>query len=128
MLHPEQGIQNPQIMHPGRDWSIGLLIMLAVVSACVTWSANMYFSYRDISISNEFTDDTATTVYRETLVQSVLSTMQARAEEYTSLVTEGGVTAKVEEVVIEQATTTPSVSEEGVVEDEVLATTTEEGV
>lgn len=66
-------LRSLQIMHPHREWGIGLLIATLIFVGSGVWSAKNYLLYRNFSFNNDFKTETDPVVYRETLVKSALS-------------------------------------------------------
>lgn len=79
------GAHNLQIMHPTRDWTIGLVVGLVIFIVSVTWSSQTYLKYRVVSVGEHNTEQTEIVVYRESLVKDTLAEFAAREEQYRSL-------------------------------------------
>jgi hypothetical protein len=67
-----QRSQNPKIIHPSRDWIIGVLFALVVFGVSTGWSAHTYLQYRDVSITYDNTNDSEVIVYRESMVKKAI--------------------------------------------------------
>ena len=100
-------LRDPQLMHPDREWAIGLAVAVLIFSLCGLWSIHSYLKNRTVSAIA--VEDTSTTVvYRESVVKDTLAVIAARDATLTQLTT--GLQAPV--VVPEEvATTTPAASE-----------------
>jgi len=110
-FHHQPRVQRIKLMHPNRDWLIGLLLGVALMVGMGSWSAYIYFDQREaISLSN--TDIVADApLYRADLVDQALAEFTKRAEVFNEL------------------SRTPVVAptpETDLVSDESTATTTEE--
>jgi hypothetical protein len=84
ILRSPKGVRSPKVIHPEREWLIGLTIGAVGFSVSVAWAVHEYALYRDITI----TDYTATeqiVVYRENMVKDSLDMFTQRAEEHQSL-------------------------------------------
>jgi hypothetical protein len=66
------GPTKPKIMHPGRDWWIGIFIALVLFIGASAWSANTYLSYRHLTVNAETTEAVQPMVYRASMVASAL--------------------------------------------------------
>jgi hypothetical protein len=65
-------LRSLQIMHPNREWGIGLLLAVLIFAGSGIWSAKTYLSYRNFSVDEDVEIETSTVVYRETLVENAL--------------------------------------------------------
>lgn len=116
VLHPKRKVRSPQLMHPTRDWWIGLCIAIAFFSVSSAWSAVTYLQYREIAHTGEEADEIDIVVYRESLVNASLAEFEARAERYNALLA-GAITEtmlereRIIEIEESPATTTEPVSE-----------------
>ena len=70
-------LHDPQLMHPEREWSIGLLVAVMLFIGAASISAYTYFSNQAIDME-AVEDTTKDTVYRESLVKEVLNTINER--------------------------------------------------
>ena len=86
-LHPEkkQFIDN-QIMHPDREWSIGLLIGFFVCVSGVIWSLYIFDFYKTIEVENVEVD-ASPVVYRASVVDEALKDFADRENIYNGLLT-----------------------------------------
>jgi hypothetical protein len=80
-------LRDPQLMHPEREWAIGLGIALLLFILAAAISVYTYFKNQSINV--EVNGDTATeVVYRESLVDEVLATISNREQTLQSLKTD----------------------------------------
>jgi hypothetical protein len=115
ILKSDRGVQNPKLMHPAREWGIGVLSGLLVLAASAAWSANTYVSYRNNANINNSSVDSEVIIYRALQVETALKTFSDRNERYGSFV--GGNNnlpgeEPVLEVEIDLSTSTEEVSDE----------------
>ena len=95
-------LHDQQLMHPEREWVIGLIV--SVFLFLITASVSVYIYFKNQTINVEVAaEDTEKTVYRESLVEEALTIIRGREEKLRSLNKEI-VPAEIEEV--ESATTT----------------------
>jgi hypothetical protein len=102
----KKGLSDPRIMHPEREWAIGLGAMVVVFLLSAYWSSQMYLKNRDVTSVELSSDETVT--YREAIVRDVLQRFQGRKNTYSQLT---GDTRTTQETPIEVATTTPQAVE-----------------
>lgn len=109
-LRPEkkQFIDN-NIMHPEREWLIGILVGVVIFVSGLVWGLHTYNFYRNIEI---VTYESEAVVYRASLVEETLRDFAKREEIYNELLTKN---KTVEAVVFEedviQATSSTSTTE-----------------
>lgn len=125
-----RGLRDPQLMHPNREWGIGLLVAVLIFTISAVWSAQTYMKYKDASINLVEPVTENMQVYRAAMIDAALekfSERQAANELFTKRVAaERVMNEEAEEGGGGQATTTvENVSEEDKVN---TATTSEEGV
>lgn len=100
-------LRDPQLMHPDREWAIGLGVAVLIFSLCGLWSIHAYLKNRTVTALPD-EDIAGTVVYRESVVKEALEIVakrEATLEQLTS-----GLRAPV--VVPEEvATSTPVTSE-----------------
>jgi hypothetical protein len=107
---PERGFRQSHLIHPAREWSIGLVVatLLFVVSA--VWSAHLYMTYRDISVQEADPFAEEVVVYRESLVEGALLKFTERAERHNEFINKA-VPEMEENEEVTAATTTETVVE-----------------
>ena len=118
----ERGLRDPHIMHPEREWLIGLLIMVLIFTASAGWSAQVYLKNKNVS-ANQTTINEAETVYREPQVKEALRIAGEREDELRELL---GVAptapTSIEDLSAPEATTTEEVADPNIEEAEATST------
>jgi hypothetical protein len=74
----ERGLRDPRIMHPDREWLLGLGAALVVFVVGAVWSGNTFLKNRHVSALTAQSDGVTETVYRESQVKEVLKTLDER--------------------------------------------------
>lgn len=103
MFRRRQGLRDPQIMHPEREWVIALVMMVVIFSASASWSLVVYLQNREVGLEDVFVDQQQTIVYRENSVDNALELFKKREQELNELI--GSMPIPEEEEVV--ATSTP---------------------
>lgn len=114
------GGRDHEIMHPYRDWSIGIIASTIIIVIGGMWGVDRYLSYQNINIELG-ADSEGEVVYREAQVKTALSIYERRASDFDTLVAEipVGVVEESEES-MEAATSSSGVNVKDVVDDESL--------
>jgi hypothetical protein len=84
-FHKEKILKSPRLMHPKREWLIGLLIAALLFVGTAGWSAYSYIYYRDFTPDNSDLETNEVIVYRESLVEEALNQYQQREQTYSDL-------------------------------------------
>jgi hypothetical protein len=119
LFKKRQIVRDPQIMHPDREWAIGLLVAAIIFSVSGYFSIHTYLSNRSAT-AESVEDDKAQTVYRESIVQEALEMVNKRERSLQNLTK----SVVVEESIEEVATTTEESVDTVEPTDEVSASTT----
>ena len=84
--HRHQGktMRSPSIMHPEREWLIGLSFALVGVVAIALWSAFTYIENRQAIESGLVVEAPDTAVYAESIVTEALTIVGERAQVVTA--------------------------------------------
>lgn len=82
--HKKEFVDN-NLMHPEREWSIGLLIGMVLVLMGGWWSVYSYMQYNEVSIENVDSVAPDSFVYRASVVEEVLKNFSERKKNYDSL-------------------------------------------
>jgi len=115
-------VHDHELVHPGRDWLLGIGSGVVISSIIIGWSAQLYFTYRDNPQDNSDQAQTDMVIYRAPLVESARIILLERGLAAAALKTQASDTVTPVAVPVEVATSTvPEVSEEAVP----TATTTE---
>lgn len=110
ILHHKEGIRSPQIMHPRRDWTIGLVVATGIFIASAIWSAQSYLSYKDPIVGERGGGEEVVLVYRASLVNTALAEFDERSKTFAELVATAGATTTASPP--DAATTTASSAEQ----------------
>jgi hypothetical protein len=84
-FHKEKTLKSPRLMHPKREWLIGLMVAVLLFIGTAGWSAYSYIYYRDFTPDNSDLETSEVTVYRESLVEEALNQYQQREQTYNDL-------------------------------------------
>ncbi len=79
LLKKRVATRDPRLMHPEREWAIGLSIAIVIFIGAAFMSVYTYFSNQTISVYTTTTETTEDIVYRESIVKEVLGTIEDRA-------------------------------------------------
>lgn len=96
VVRHDKGLRDPRIMHPARDWFIGIGFMFAIVLAGALYSAMSYVTYDVIDYSETDVDQSLTT-YRAASVEAAIAVYTAKKSAHDELISEVGV---VEEIIV----------------------------
>jgi len=109
LFRHKQGLRQVKLMHPKRDWLVGVLVGIIIMVMMVGWSAYTYLEKRE-AITLDATDiEAQIPVYRSDVVEDALSIFTARKERFEQLNQRSVVTSAPEpEVTPEVSTSTIS--------------------
>lgn len=85
IIRHQRGVREHHIIHPGRDWFIGLGLSLVIVAAVGYWAVTMYVEISNRSVEVSSVPATDIVVYRSELVQAALTRFGERATTYREL-------------------------------------------
>jgi hypothetical protein len=114
ILRREKGIADTHIMHPAREWFIGLSIAFVMV-ALGSWFCFYLYMFHSNEMKKEVEIIEQAVPYQATVVKSALEVFAEKKQKYNAII--GG--EETTNLVTDVATTTPSSAEE-------TATTTED--
>jgi len=77
----QQGLHDPKMMHPEREWLVGLAITLLIFSISAYWSAHTYVENKNTTIVESANENNDVVVYRESLVKSALAEFSEREQQ-----------------------------------------------
>lgn len=72
------------IMHPERDWLLGIFVGTVVVTIAAIWSVNIYLQFKNISVVSS-AESPESVIYKENLVNIALTDFSKRKDLYQSL-------------------------------------------
>lgn len=100
-----QGRPDKRLMHPVREWGIGL-VLFAVMVSWGGWYAGMQFiHYRALDTSPSAVHQPVVPTYNTSLVNTALSIYRARAAAYQALLPPGAATMQLPPMATSSATT-----------------------
>lgn len=118
----KKGLRDPRIMHPEREWTIGILLAALVFVSSATWSLTVYLENRNAAAGMSIEEQSESVVYRETMVKEALSQLDSRAKKLKTLLPD--TSRVVEEIVEEVASSTDEIATSSVEIIETTATST----
>jgi len=83
----QRGLEDPVLIHPARDWAIGMVGTLVLILGAVLFSVIEYRAYTDVSLSDEVVQTMVP--YRAAQVEQAITKYQARAAAHAAI-TAGG--------------------------------------
>jgi len=104
-----------RLVHPERDWLIGVLIGVGILIGVMAWSAYMYISNRSGEANEADVTANATPTYRASVVEEALRLFADRAEQFSVLSAQTNATVPPPtpaEIAVTNATTTNSTTTE----------------
>ena len=103
----KQGLSDPQIMHPYRDWYIGLFVTVLLFSGSAYWSAYSYMKNKNVTDIQPVNQSGEVVVYRESQVTAALQKILEREQALANLL---GSVVPTEPLITESATTSAATS------------------
>ncbi|MCB9810659.1 MAG: hypothetical protein H6779_02415 [Candidatus Nomurabacteria bacterium] len=83
VIHPhKKEFSDNQIMHPEREWLIGLVISTLVVISGVWWSVSTYMQYSNVSVEDTDGSGGAPINYKSEFVEAAINNFNQRQEIY----------------------------------------------
>jgi len=80
IFNSDKGLQAPKLMHPVREWTIGLLAGILILIGTGVWSAQTYIFYRNTGNISYASVETEVVVYRASLVEVALTNYANKVE------------------------------------------------
>ncbi len=117
VVRRKRGIADPQIMHPMREWVIGIGVAAAVVTAGSVLAATLY-NYYDEKRDTIITVSETLVPYNAALIESALTQYRQKQQQYNLIVGTSISSVPTTESTKETATSTET-TESGVVKDEI---------
>lgn len=81
IINSQKQLKNPQIVHPSREWLIGIFVALVIFGASAAWSLQTYKQYQNTSV-DENKQSEVDVVYRESLVEAALEKFLTRSQKH----------------------------------------------
>lgn len=125
ILHPHKGLHSPQIMHPTREWFVGLGVAAGIFLMSIIWSAHTYLSYQSVTLDTVDVSADQAVVYRESMVKAALEVFVDKQKLQPELLPEEIIEP---EVVLTVSTSTSEIENLVEVSEVAQASTTEESV
>ena len=124
ILKHSQGLQDHKIMHPERDWLIGLGLALVIFTGSAIGSVYTYWKNKNIEVTPDESTVKETVVYREAVVKDALASFEKRNKEREALIAQFS-GAELKETVSEATTTistspTATTTTEAVITEEII--------
>lgn len=85
IIHSQAGLANQQLMHPKREWLIGVAVALCIFTASIGWSAIKYLTYQNVEDHTVAQSAAPAAVYKETLVAEALAVYAEKAKRLKAL-------------------------------------------
>lgn len=101
ILKHRQQVRDHQIIHPKRDWAIGLLFSIILLGAFGWWNVSTYMTYSNTAVTGSVTLDNQVVVYREGQVMEALDRFAAKEQRFNELVEDNRVSSVLPEEVKE---------------------------
>ncbi len=71
------------IMHPEREWFLGIFVALLILGGGIFWSSKTYLQFSNVLLT--YQEEEEKVIYRENMVETALSDFSARKEVYEKL-------------------------------------------
>lgn len=81
-------LRSPQIMHPQREWVIGVVVGAVILLTLTSWSAATYIAYRSPALDVPEDGSFEPTAYRGEQVNQALEELSARTARHEALLAE----------------------------------------
>jgi len=78
ILRQQQGLSDYQIMHPTREWWLGISIGVVIFIATTVWSASVYIKNRNAPTIESSASEQEVIVYRKSWVDTALQELKNR--------------------------------------------------
>ena len=85
ILHTSKGLKNPRLMHPVREWWIGVVVALLIFLVSASWSVQTYVNNQNTNVEESGLDNTEDVVYRESKVTESLEHFAERERVFDDL-------------------------------------------
>ena len=85
LFHQEKGIRRVKLMHPDRDWLLGVLAGVMIILTMIGWSAYTYLEQRSAIELDETNMEAEIPVYKGETIEDALELFANRKEAFTQL-------------------------------------------
>lgn len=85
ILHTSKGLKNPRLMHPVREWWIGVVVALLIFLVSASWSVQTYVNNQNTNVEESGSENTEVVVYRESQVAASLEHFAERGKVFDDL-------------------------------------------
>jgi|AntRauTorckE6833_2_1112554.scaffolds.fasta_scaffold03282_3 hypothetical protein len=85
LFHHNRGVKRAKLMHPNRDWLIGVLVGILIIVLMIGWSAYTYLEKRDALELTDTSIEPVVPVYNADIVQDALELYTRRDEVFARL-------------------------------------------
>lgn len=99
IMRKNSGLQDPQLIHPERDWAIGMVGTLIFLGSAVVFNVWQYHSYTKLSLDEEVILDMVP--YKTAQVENALKQYRALSATHNKIISDTS-TIVVEEDVLEE--------------------------
>lgn len=82
IIRRQKGLRDHQIIHPRREWAIGLLVACLLLIGGASWSFVTYNEVSERDVQSVNTTKVEQNVYQEGLVEAALEEFRSRREGY----------------------------------------------
>jgi uncharacterized protein YneF (UPF0154 family) len=106
LLKTKVSVRDTQLIHPQREWALGLGVSALIFSLCGFWSVHTYLKNR-IIVNPTLEDGTQEVVYKESTINEALEIIAARKQIHDELTDQPIV---IEQAVEEIASSTPTIA------------------
>ncbi len=106
----KKGLRDPQIMHPEREWGIGIFLAVLIFILSATWSLSLYIENRNAAAHMQTEEQPESVVYRESQVEEALARLKERTTTLNSLLPRADEIVEIEEAVVEEVVPTAEVT------------------
>ncbi|MEY3783722.1 MAG: hypothetical protein RLZZ230_44 [Candidatus Parcubacteria bacterium] len=100
----------PRIMHPTREWGIGLVIACLIFGASAIWNIQTYNKFDGDLTSTQVVVNTSADKYKAALIEEALATLKEQSVKYNNLVLNAKPVSSVE-VTVEPEVVSPVVED-----------------
>lgn len=92
-----QELADPQLIHPERDWQIGVVVALVIIFVAVGWSVFQYRAYTRLPLDAEAI--LPVVPYKPAIVEKALAEYKNRIELHNSIIASTGVDQATKEII-----------------------------